>query len=399
MRVLIADDSPVERQLLESTLTKWGHEVIVTCDGNEAWKVLQRENICNLAVFDWMMPGLNGVELCKKLKNRMDAPFIYTILLTSKNEKKDLVVALDSGSHDFITKPFNSDELKSRVAVGVRILEYEDALAEKNKQLARYVSEMEILAEEQAKQLIHADRLAALGIMSAGIAHEINNPTSFISGNIQILQRFWETIEWSLSECLKNGGKYKDKLNFILEEMPNILSGMLNGVVRITRIVNALKTYSRFGGNGRTTCRINECVEQALELCHNKLKHHVTVEKILSRDLPEILADIFEIEQVLVNLFINAADAMEQQETGTLLIKTSAIKDRMNIVVEDTGPGIQAEIIDNIWQPFFTTKTVGKGTGFGLSISQRIVVNHGGKITVENKPEGGARFIIELPVK
>lgn len=399
MRVLIAEDDLTTRRMLEALLGKWGYEAVGACDGNEAWQILQDEEPPRLAILDWMMPGLDGVELCHRLRKRAGVSYVYVILVTCRNEKGDVIQGLDSGADDFVTKPFEPDELKSRLEAGSRIVKYENELAEKNKLLADSVAHMERLAEERAKQLVHTDRMASLGVMSASIAHEINNPTSFISGNLQIMERFWEDIVPLLSDYHEKAPDNCKELPFILEELPKIMQDMRKGVKRVSSIVSGLKAFSRQGSGERTTCSVTECISLALELCHNTLKNRVTVQKELSTDVPDVTANHQELEQVLVNLIVNAADALEGRKNGILKIITSNSGQTLCISIEDNGPGIPREYLDKIWEPFFTTKESVQATGLGLAISRRIIEDHGGTLIAENKPEGGTRFMLELPCR
>ena len=131
-------------------------------------------------------------------------------------------------------------------------------------------------------------------------------------------------------------------------------------------------------------------------LCQSILKYKITIEKDFSENLPQLMGDSQQIEQVFVNLFNNAADAMERMQQGKLIIRTEKTNGQVKIIVADNGPGLSEKTIKNIWNPFFTTKQVGKGTGLGMSISQGIIENHNGKIHVKNSSEGGAEFIIHL---
>ncbi len=396
MKILIAEDDPTLRMTLKAILQKWGHEIIVAEDGNQAWKILQTDSP-KLAIFDWMMPGIEGVELCRRVRERTDGDYVYIILLTAKVENEDIVVGLDAGADDYITKPFDREVLHSRVAVGTRIVQYETLLAEKNVQLQRYGSKMGKLAEERSKQLIHAERMATVGLLSAGIAHEINNPTAFIAGNIQTLEKFYAGIEPALRQQIQQNGEDTQKLEFILDEMPKTVEGIRNGVMRISRIVKGLKSFCRKNEDLVAACDMNTCVEQALELCHNALKYCVMIERDLAENLPQIMADSQQIEQVLINLFVNAADAMTEYGRGTLTIKTQSTDNSVVVKVSDTGQGIPDDKLDDIWQPFFTTKPPDKGTGLGLFTVQGIIENHEGQIKAENKPTGGAEFTITLP--
>ncbi|MCW5979818.1 MAG: diguanylate cyclase [Bryobacteraceae bacterium] len=130
MKVLIADDSPVSRRLLEAALRKWKYDVLVACDGLEAWEYLQRDNTCRLAILDWMMPGLSGPEVCRRVRQLAADRYIYILLITSRTHKEDLIEGMEAGADDYLTKPFDQDELKVRLGPGRRIVELQDALLE-----------------------------------------------------------------------------------------------------------------------------------------------------------------------------------------------------------------------------------------------------------------------------
>ena len=336
------------------------------------------------------MPVLSGVDVCRRIAASKDGPLIYRILLTSRTERQDLIEALQQGAHDFQSKPVDPDELRCRLKVGERLIEAED-------RAAHYAAEMESLAEERARQLVHADRLASLGTLSAGIAHEINNPVGFISGNAQTQQMMWRDIEPCLRHCLETGYGEPGKLEFILNEMPDSLLGIRSGVERVTEIVSGLKAYVRKedAGGAREAVDLNACIEDAINLCHNALKYHVEVSTDLAPDLPHLLACSQQIIQVLVNILGNAADAIGTQN-GTIHITSSHAIETATIVIEDSGPGIPPDVLGRLFDPFFTTKPVGKGTGLGLSVSKGIVEAHGGSLKARNGSHGGACFTIEL---
>jgi phosphoserine phosphatase RsbU/P len=136
MKVMIADDDIITRVALGKLLEKWGYEVVRALDGRKAWEILCQKDLPRIAILDWMMPQLSGVEICRYLKREKDLPFIYTILLSVRREKEDIVKALDSGAHDFLSKPVHAGELRSRIAVGVRLVKAEDAIQSKNRELA-----------------------------------------------------------------------------------------------------------------------------------------------------------------------------------------------------------------------------------------------------------------------
>lgn len=400
MKVLIADDDAATRLLLSSMLSRWGHQVVQAANGDDAWAILQEVDPPRVAVLDWVMPGLTGIAICKLLAHRRNAHFTYVMLLTSKAEREDMVEALEAGAHDFLVKPVDPSELKGRLGVGVRILQYEHALALKNRELERYTLHLEALAQERAKQLVHADRMATLGMMSAGIAHEINNPASFISGNLQTLERFWPELKQTMEEVLPSAEETRaDRLRFILEEMPKLVAGMRNGVSRISRIVKGLKIFAHQDAGEQKPCDINECIAQALELCNNRLKAKVAVEAHYAEDMPLVVGDMQQLEQVFVNLIVNGADALEDRPEARLVLSTSHDDSAIRVTVQDNGRGIPERILKDIWKPFYTTKEVGKGTGLGLPIVMGIVESHKGTITVENIEPNGARFTVTLPLR
>lgn len=263
-------------------------------------------------------------------------------------------------------------------------------------------------------QLIQSEKLVSIGQLSAGIAHEVNNPTAFIKSNIGILKKYIKTyqeyfdhcqslfthLKKSTNEQLKdrlfiiNQHAKENDLAFIIEDSACIVEESGVGVERIIDIVSGLKKFSRSSDNKKFLCQINSCVEEALKLSHNELKYNVTVEKNLA-ELPEVMANEGELVQVFVNLLINASRAISKR--GKITVRTSVVRKDISVTVSDTGCGIDEKNLEHIFDPFFTTKPVGEGTGLGLSISYGIIENHGGRITVKSQLGKGTQFTIMLP--
>lgn len=397
MDILVADDDPMMRKLLKFWLQRWNYNVIMFENGEDAWQHFKDNHKSQVAILDWEMPGLTGPQITKNIRDNLSDHYIYTIVLTNKSNQENIIEALESGSDDYLKKPFDPNELKSRINAGLRVIRYHKSINDQNKVIQSYAHDMEVLASQRAQALIHADRLATLGTMSAGIAHEINNPNSFISGNIQSIEKFWLKTQPIISKF--NEQKNDKQLDFILNEMQATIDGVKNGVNRITNIVKSLKTYARdeksIGGN----CDINNCVSNALELCQGSTKQIIISTKLTDK-LHQISANHQQIEQVIVNIVTNASHALVNQPKQEINIETKLINQLIQLTIEDNGPGIPENIITDIFNPFFTTKDVGKGTGLGLSISHGIITDHGGKIHVDNKSKlKGARFMITLPLK
>lgn len=395
MKVLVADDDITSLEILDGVITKSGYESVRENNGYSALEILRSKNAPRLAVLDWIMPGLEGLEVCRKIKK--ENPAVYIILITSKGDKNAISKALSEGADDFLSKPFDLLELQARLDVGKRVVSLYTELSAANTELEKYADEMEALAEEKARQLIHAERLSSLGGLTAGVAHEINNPATFIWTNLADLEKFWPIADNYLVTCPPENPDY-ERIKFISKSMPDMIQGIKKGAQRISSTVRGLKTFARIDGAEKTVFSIHEKIDEALMLCNNSLKYNVEVQKDFEAADLFLEGDDQKIVQVFVNLFINAADAMENLKKGKLIIKTEKVDKKIAIKVADTGPGLLENEIKRIWDPFFTTKAVGKGTGLGMSISLGIIKDHNGSISVRNRPLGGAEFYISLPL-
>lgn len=393
MRILIADDNTSTRIVLRKNLHDWGYEVVEASDGAAAWELLEGEDCPRVAILDWMMPILDGVTLCERLQQRVDRPFVYTVLLTSRNRKQDRLHALERGAHDFHTKPVDPDDLRCRLAVGRRLVAAND-------QVQEYATHMEELATERAEQLIHSERLAVIGTLMAGLAHEINNPLTYLLGNLDLLKRYWKMVEPVVAQAAPAlADELRRKVERVRQGVPAALDSTREGAQRVQAIVAGLLRFSRKGENGREPTDLSQCIENALRLCHSQIKYHAKTRCAIAPDLPAVPAYPEQIEQVLVNLLRNAADATRPRGRGHIGISAERRNGNVVVMVEDDGPGLPAETLARIWEPFYTTKAKDEGTGLGLAISRRLVEEHQGRLEAENRAEGGARFTLALPVE
>ncbi|MGL1903262.1 MAG: ATP-binding protein [Fibrobacterales bacterium] len=277
----------------------------------------------------------------------------------------------------------------------MRIVHYEQKVKKQTTELFEYAEKMEHLAQQRAEQLIHADRMVTLGTMSAGIAHEINNPTSFISGNIQTIERGWNMIQDTLKE--NHVLQDNERLTLITNEFPNMIQGVKKGVERITNIVKGLKLYSRQEKSSKQSLNLITCINDALEMCRAIAKK-VTIQTNYAHETLYVNADRTQLSQVIVNLITNAADALAQSSSPLIVIDVSCDTTTIEITCRDNGPGISDAVLQKLFNPFFTTKDKSTGTGLGLSISKGIIEDHGGIIRATSTENSGACFIITLPV-
>ena len=275
----------------------------------------------------------------------------------------------------------------------------------KNKELNKLLTDL----RETQQQLVMSEKMASLGQLTAGVAHEINNPINFVSANIKPLKEDLADIlecigqyekvisENNLEDMFLEVQQFKSNkdLTFSMQEVNELLKGIEEGASRTTEIVKGLRNFSRLDQNVVKKADMNEGIESTLTLLHSVYKDKITIEKDYG-DIPEIECLPGQINQVLMNILSNAIQAIPGK--GEIFIKTREEKDVVIISITDTGSGISDEIKHKIFDPFFTTKEVGKGTGLGLSISYGIIERHNGKIEVNSENGKGTRFMITLPV-
>ncbi len=290
------------------------------------------------------------------------------------------------------------------------------ALTDEHERVQRRNAEIEkahsALQEAQA-QLVQSEKLASVGQLAAGVAHEINNPIGFITSNLGTLNTYAELMTRLISGYRRYANglgeqapqpellqelkalEEEEDIEFVLEDIEGLLSDSIAGARRVKDIVQGLKSFSRVDDAEVSEQDIHEGIESTLKVVANEIKYRCEVVKQFG-DLPPVPCNLAQLNQVFMNLLINAAQAMESQ--GTITIITSV--DGGNAVIEfrDTGSGIPADKLGSIFDPFFTTKPVGSGTGLGLSISYGIVQDHGGTIEVASEVGVGTTFSVRLPL-
>ncbi|ALZ76661.1 ATP-binding protein [Rheinheimera sp. F8] len=259
-------------------------------------------------------------------------------------------------------------------------------------------------------QLLQSEKMAAIGQLAAGVAHEINNPIGFISSNLQTLQdyaarllkltAFYEKIVSKTGNetflALQRDTQQRLQFDFVRTDLPELLSESIDGIDRVAEIVKNLKAFSHVDNAQWQPANLVEGLESTLKIAANQLKYHVEIHRDYAADLPDVYCQPNQINQVLLNLLVNAAQAMDHK--GHLYLRAWQQEQSVCIEVRDSGPGIAPEHMSRLFEPFFTTKAVGSGTGLGLSLSYSIVKKHQGNIEVQSPPGEGASFIVCLPI-
>jgi len=261
--------------------------------------------------------------------------------------------------------------------------------------------------------MVQSEKMASIGMLSAGVAHEINNPVGFISSNLNRLAEYAVNLQAALKldstevktalagsatgqdlfDALR-GIQEDNDIPFIIEDMPDLVAESIEGTERIRSIVGELKVYSHADENQQSSEDLHQIIDRALNMAHNELKYTCKVIKSYG-DLPEIRCQANRLGQVFLNLLVNAGHAIETE--GTITIETGCDDERVWVSVGDTGKGIEPEHQTKIFDPFFTTKDVGEGTGLGLHLSYNIIRAHDGHIVVNSEPGEGTTFVIKIP--
>ncbi|MDD2853033.1 MAG: response regulator [Desulfuromonadaceae bacterium] len=414
--IFIVDDDRSSQELLSDMLTRNGYATNLFSSGAHALQAA-REEPPDLILLDVMMPDLDGFEVCRLLKESETTRRIPVVLVTCLNEKAMRLKGMAAGADDFINKPFDATEILMRTHNLLLVKKYQDSLKVHSEMLEEQVrqrtEDLETVISElksAQRQMIQQEKMATIGQLSAGIAHEINNPIGFISSNTVSLAKYCEKILKFMEaqqEALLTGKtdsrdverlqalRLQMKIELIAKDIPEMIAETLEGVERITSIVRDLKCFSRVDESEQKLVDIIQCLETSINIAHNELKYKATIKREYG-DLPQLRCYPQQLGQVFMNLLVNAAHAIDTQ--GEVTVRAWSEGGNIYVSISDTGCGIPDEVKAHIFEPFFTTKEAGKGTGLGLSISNEIVRNHGGEIMVESEVGHRSTFTVSLPL-
>lgn len=410
--ILIVDDTPDNIRFLSSLLQEQGYRVRKALNGKMALTAV-KTLVPDLVLLDINMPGMTGYEVCEHLKNEGQTSAVPVIFLSALDDVLDKVKAFEVGGSDYITKPFQIEEVLVRIQNQLTIRKLQTQLQSQNAQLHQAYSD---LKRTQA-QLVHQEKMASLSQMIAGMAHEINNPINFISGNlpparediksllnlIHLYQQEYPQPTLTIQEAID-----EIDLNFLIYDLQKLIDSMQNGAERIRTIVLALRIFSRLDESDIKKVDIHEGLDSTLMLLAHRLKPtaqnqegpEIAVIKEYGK-LPVVKCYASQINQVFFNLLNNAVDALEKgvgkgfpaTSIPTIWIHTELMNsETIAIRIKDNGMGVPEELQSRLFDPFFTTKPVGKGTGLGLLTSYEIVVEkHKGQLTCESSPPAGVQ--------
>lgn len=412
--VLIVDDVDANLVALKALLEGLGCDVTLARSGNQALKFLLKHRYA-VVLLDVQMPGMDGYEVARYVRENPGTREVPIIFLTAAPNTEDkLLRGYGSGAVDFLFKPINPNILRSKVRVFVELFASRRLLDLANQNLERTNSELRSLADAKSAladsfrvanqdlamayqdlqatqaQLVQSAKMASLGELVAGVAHEINNPLSFVMSHLDTVQRCLRQLRAEFPAEFPAG------MAEPWERAQTRLSEMAHGLDRIRDLVLKLRTFSRLDEGTFKPVSIRECVESVLTILAHRTSERIEIETRFGEpDRVECFPAL--LNQALMNLVANAIDAIAGP--GKISITTGAEGVEYRICVSDTGHGIPPEIRERVLDPFFTTKPVGHGTGLGLSITDSILKKHRGSLTLSDRPGRGTQATLRFPLR
>ncbi|MGK7929343.1 MAG: response regulator [Spirulina sp.] len=428
--LLIVDDNPTNIKVLFDFLQENQFKVLVAKNGENTLAKL-KVITPDLILLDVMMPGIDGFETCRRIKANPQTKDIPVIFMTALADTEHKVKGFSVGAVDYVTKPFQQEEVLARVRLHLQIRELTRELAEKNSQLSDLNASLEQKVEERTfalqnaqSQLVLSEKMSSLGQLVAGIAHEINNPLGCITGNLQcaddytrdvidlveLYQRHYPDPDAEILEQLE-----EMDWEYWVEDFPKAIASMQDAADRITALSKSMRVFSRGDKEKKIPFDLHEGIESTLVILGHRLKakqERPAVEIVRKYgDLPDAACYPGQLNQVFMNLLANAIDAFEEfnrdrtyteieANPNRIMIQTDHNHQQIKIVFRDNGPGITPEAQAKIFHSSFTTKSVGKGTGLGLAIARQIVEDkHGGTLTCNSSLGEGTEFVVTLPME
>ncbi len=407
LKILIVDDDDVDRMAVRRALSKSSLQTMIeeATTATAALEALQNTAF-DCALFDYMLPDGNGLSLLQNTRAAgIDTP---VVMLTGQRDERLIVELVRAGASDYIPKnKLNGENLGHSVQTAIRLYRAEQQRLRTDAELEHANRKL----QASQAQLLQSEKLASIGQLAAGVAHEINNPVGYVYSNIGTLQKYvddlfqilesYEQLEALVDTehaALKTVQALKQELDleYLKEDVRDLVNESREGISRVKGIVQDLKDFSHVDEAEWQWTDLHRGLDSTLNIVNNEIKYNAEVIKEYG-ELPEVECLASQLNQVFMNLLVNASHAIE--ERGQITIRTGHENEQAWVAISDTGKGIESEHLKKIFDPFFTTKAVGTGTGLGLSLSYGIIQKHGGRIEVNSEVGKGTTFTVFLPVK
>jgi two-component system NtrC family sensor kinase len=415
--ILVVDDTPASSVLVENALAAQGWRIIAARSGATALD-MARLHSPDLILLDILMPEMDGFETCRRLKQAPATRDIPVIFMTGMTDSQSQLAGFEAGAVDYVTKPIQLPQVIARVRNHLALRRYrgrlEHLVEERTTELEKANEELRIInrrLEEAQVQLVQSEKMASIGVLAAGVAHEINNPIGYVNANLgcmedyiaglfRLIAAYGETDPVVATNAPAmyaaiRGIREKIDLNFLVGDVGQLLQESKEGLARVKKIVQDLKDFSRVGETDWLVVDLRRGLESTLNIVRNELKYKAEIVCDFG-DIPAIACLPSELNQVFLNILVNAGQSI--RDKGKIRIATGVRGEEVWVEISDTGDGIPDDVRGRIFDPFFTTKPVGQGTGLGLSLSYNIVRKHHGRIEVESEVGCGTVFRIWLPV-
>ena len=386
--IMVVDDEEEIRLSLCDFLELEGYETMVASNGAKALLALETHTP-QMIISDLMMPEVDGLTLLDEISRRHIQ--IPVIIMTAYASVDRAIQAMKNGAADFVTKPLDLDYLLQVV--------------ERVKERIRMAEQIKI----QQQQLIQSEKMASLGQLIAGVAHEINNPVNFIKSNIEPFKESVHILKSLIEVLLENQERLdpeiqskiralreEDQIDYLLVDIEKLLVAFNDGSNRIVKIINDLRIFAQIDEDKQTMIHMGEAIDSSLAYLQPFFGERIVIHKNYGNCL-YVSCSPGQMNQVFMNILKNAAEFIEGN--GNVWIKTFKEGEKIHVEIKDDGVGISQKNLSKVFDPFFTTKPVGSGTGLGLSLSYGIIEQHGGTITVESEEGKGTTFIITLPIQ
>lgn len=422
MHILLVDDNPNNLKVLSEVIQGYGWKGLMATDGESAIEQAEYAQP-DLIILDVMMPDIDGFETCRRLKANPITKDIPVIFMTALSNATDKVKGLEIGAVDYITKPFQKEEVIARLKLHLKISHLTRTLEQQvSERTAELTQSLQQLQDTQL-QMIQNEKMSALGNLVAGIAHEMNNPLGFISASlkqakpsiddiVEHLKLYQKTLP-SPSEEILNHAEEID-LDYSIQDLSKMIDSMTMACDRIKNISDSLRTFSRADRDYKQPFNLHEGIDSTILILKHRLKANEArpAIEVFSNygEIPDVMCFPGQLNQVFMNILANAIDALDESNLdrsfeqikanpNKITITTFATEKQVKIIIADNGIGMSESVKQRIFDNLFTTKGVNKGTGIGLAIAKQIIIDkHNGQIDCCSTPGDGTKFTITLPV-